>query len=152
MTEENKGQTISLLEQVKLVSEARNLKQGLEYAKKESYARWEAENKDLLERIVYLNEYVAEAEQKLRELTLRAYNETGSKQPAPGVAVRELTRLEYDVKQALSWAIEHKICLSLDKRAFEGFAKATPLEFVEVWTELQATIATDLSKILLEVK
>jgi len=42
--------------------------------------------------------------------------------------------------------------LSLDKKSFEGFAKATPLEFVKVTQEVQATIATDLGKYIMEVK
>ena len=46
---------------------------------------------------------------------------------------------------ALKWAIEHKLALQLDKKAFEGIAKQSPLDFVTSTTEIQATIASVLT-------
>lgn len=147
MVEETK-QTISLLDQIKVVAEARSNAKAYNEEKKKIYEEVEEKHASLFADAFNANQIVGEAETLLRELTIKAYNETGSKQPALGVNIRETTKLNYDPKEALKWAMEHQIALSLDKKSFEGFAKATPLDFVEVTTEAQATIATDLNKVL----
>ena len=142
MTEE-----VKLSEQVQIVAKARQEATELKGRRDALLEDWNKANQELLDALTQAGAGVAEAETKLRELALKAYAETGNKSPSPGVGIREVTKLEYDPKQALTWAIEHKISLSLDKKSFEGFAKAMPLEFVNIHTEPQATIATDLSKI-----
>ena len=91
---------------------------------------------------------VLDTEDQLRLLTIAAYNLTGNKQPVPGVGIRESTKLDYEPGAALRWATEHKIALSLDKKAFEGIAKTSQLDFVTSRTEIQATIATDLAAVV----
>jgi len=143
---------ISLLDQIKEVRGARLRLEVAKLEKEQSFTEWEKANTDLLQEVNSAFAEVTTSETLLRELTVKAYNETGSKTPAPGVGIREVTKLEYDPKEALKWAMSHQIALSLDKKSFEGFAKATPLDFVEVKTEPQATIATDLNKALEEKK
>lgn len=135
-----------LQEQIKVVAVARKLAQEKADVWKVARTAWDEANKNLLDEAMQTSQFVNAAEIVLRELTLKAYAETGNKQPIPGVGIREVTKLDYDPKEALKWAMEHQIALSLDKKSFEGFAKATPLEFVKVTQEPQATIATDLSK------
>lgn len=108
--------------------------------------------KSITEDITQTSEFLNTAESALRELTITAYRETGSKSPAPGVGIREITRIEFDAKEAFLWASEHKIALKLDTSAFEKIAKASPLEFVTTSIIPQATIATDLSKYISEAK
>ncbi len=151
MTEEVKEQTISLLDQIKEVARARILAQQASEAKMAAWVQWNNEHRGLLDTAVNTAKVVEEAEALLRELTLKAYDETGSKTPAPGVGIRERTVLQYDGKVAFDWAKAHKIALMLDTKAFEKIAKADPPNFVKTITEPQATIATDLSKVL-EVK
>jgi hypothetical protein len=144
---ETQGQTISLGDQIKAVAQIR---QGIKKLREEAnkvYAEWEQQHNVLLSNLALSGQQLAEEESLLRELTIKAYRETGSKSPAPGVGIREMTKLEYDAKEAFNWAIDHKIALSLDKRSFETFAKATPLAFVDVYQEVQATIATDLEAV-----
>jgi len=141
-----------LLEQIKLVAEAREKSKRAYIDKLAALEVWEMENKALLEGAQEAHSQVAEAEAKLRELTLKAYQETGNKAPAPGVGIREVTKLEYDPKNALMWAVEHRLALQLNKTAFEKIAKTDTPEFVTVSTEPQATIATDLSEVLKEQK
>jgi hypothetical protein len=65
--------------------------------------------------------------------------------------VKEKTELVYDPAQAFTWAREKQMALvpeSLDRRAFEKIAKATPLEFVTEKITPVAQIATDLAKVL----
>ena len=142
---------MELLAQIKDVAELRKAYSEMQEMKKKLHAEWEEQNKNLLEQIDKQWQVLTEAETALRESTIKAYQETGNKQPAPGVAVRELTKLDYDPDQALKWGIEHSMALSLNKSVFEKIAKTTPLEFVKVFTEVSATIATDLSKVL-EIK
>jgi len=139
-----------LLDQIKIVAEAREKSKRAYIDKLAAYEAWEMENRALLDAEGEAKSLVAEAEAKLRELTLKAYQETGNKAPAPGVGIREVTKLEYDPKEALSWALEHKLALQLNKTFFEKLAKTDTPEFVTVSTEPQATIATDLSEVLKE--
>ena len=88
----------------------------------------------------------AHEEGKLRILTLEAFKETGNKQPAIGVGIREPTVLSYDSHKAKEWAVKHEMALSLDKKAFEAIAKTSNLPFVTITNPPQATIATELKK------
>jgi hypothetical protein len=91
------------------------------------------------------------AEMALKALTLVHYTATGEKRPVAGVEVKEKTELVYDPAQAFTWAREKQLALvpeSLDRRAFEKIAKATPLEFVTEKITPVAQIATDLAKVL----
>ncbi len=82
-------------------------------------------------------------------MALEAYAETKNKKPYPGVGIRETTRLEYIPADALKWSIDHKICLALDKKAFETLAKTgADIPGVTLKTQTEATIASDLSKYL----
>lgn len=88
----------------------------------------------------------AEAEELVRGLALDVFMETENTKPAPGVEIKQFTTLTYDHKQALAWALEHRIALVLDKKTFEKIAPS--LEFVHVAKDPRATIATDLDKAL----
>ena len=85
------------------------------------------------------------AEATVRGLAVAVYLESGNKAPAKGVTVVESSKLKYDAAEAFKWATEHNLCLSLDAKAFEKTAKATPLPFVTTEVTPAARIATDLS-------
>lgn len=138
----------ALQEQIKQVARSRQEAQRLAEEKTTKLKAWEAENELFLDTVKDAAHYRDEQENQLREMALAVYSETGEKKPAPGVAIREVTRLDYDPKEALKWAMSHQIALSLDKKSFEGFAKATPLEFVQVKTEAQATISQNLEEFI----
>ena len=141
----------TLLEQVKIVAEARRIVQIAVGNKKLLVKEWEEKYSGFLADLQLNVEVVNDAEAKLRKLTIKAYNETGSKNPCPGVGIREVTKLEYDPKEAFKWALEHKIVLKLDTPAFEKMAKMaseTRPSFVTISTEPQATIAQDLDTVL----
>ena len=150
MAEEVK-QTISLLDQIKEVAQLRQRFAVAQMVKDEAFLKWKESNAGLYQEIDKTSAEVTASETLLRELTIKAYNETGNKNPAPGVGIRERIVLQYDGKVAFDWAKAHKIALMLDTKAFEKIAKADPPDFVKTITEPQATIATDLSKII-EVK
>ena len=109
---------------------------------------WDEENQDKLLALKAAQTDLAAEEQALREATIIAFKETGNKAPTPGVGIREITHLDYDPKTALAYALEHRVALELNKKVFEGIARAEKLEFVTVRAEAQATIAQDLDKVL----
>ncbi len=148
-------QAISLLDQIKEVAKRRHYLEDATSIWTEAFDAWKGTHIQLYSAREIATQQVNEAETLLRELTIKAYNETGSKAPAPGVAIREVTKLEYDPKEAFAWAKEHGIALKLDVPTFEKIAKTAPETkpgFVTIRTEPQATIATDLSKVLEEKK
>lgn len=138
--------TQELEAQIKVVAEARGVLQYLKLSKVAAYTNWEAEAwfKALLDELYDASARVVGAEDKLRDLTLQAFADTGNKAPAVGVGIREVTTYSYDNVEALVWAKEHDLCLKLDDTAFKKQVKVSPLPFVTATTEPQATIAQDL--------
>jgi hypothetical protein len=90
---------------------------------------------------------------EINELTLKAYLDTGEKNPASGVGVRVYTNYVYDEDKAFGYCRSRlPAALKLDKRKFEKYVKGVqdvqPLEFVEVKEDPRPTIASDLSEYL----
>jgi hypothetical protein len=91
---------------------------------------------------------LAEEELRLRDMAVAEHKATGAVKPGPGLGIRQVTVIEYNPADALQWAKEKDMALTLDVKAFEQIATATPLPFVTRRTEPQATIAIDLAKAL----
>ena len=94
---------------------------------------------------------LAYEEDELRRLALATYqDDPTNKKPGPGVAIRMVTRWEYDAQLALEWVVEHGLVkmVKLDAKAFEKAAPALGLLDVTLVEEAQATISTNLSKAL----
>ena len=145
------GLTIAELKaQVMIVAESRSRAIGLKRQRDILLDAWYKNNQELLDDLTQAGASVAIDEAKLRELTIKAYRETGSKSPVEGVGIREVTTYTYDSKDAFAWAVEHKMALKLDDVAFKAIVKAQiktdPIPFVVCVTEPQATIATQLGK------
>jgi len=102
---------------------------------------WARQHAVLLEEAALHRQTVQQVEATLRALAIARYQSTGSKTIAPGVRVRELTRLTYDPQEALTWALAHQMALLLDVKAFEQLARVTPLPFVTRTVEPQATLS-----------
>ena len=133
--------------QINGVVEARaSLKEATE-KRTSAYLDWLDENQPLLDTESSAKASCQEAEAFLRDLALDAYAETGDKAVAPGIGIRVLTLLDYDMQAALDWAMEHKIALQLDIPTFKKIAKTSSLPFVTISEEPQATIATELVKV-----
>lgn len=89
-----------------------------------------------------------EAEADLRAAALAEYEVSGKKTLGHGVGIRVTTKLDYDAADALAWAKEHDMALSLDKFAFECIAKASPIEFVQLVETPTVTLPRDAAKLL----
>ncbi|KKM06273.1 hypothetical protein LCGC14_1745660 [marine sediment metagenome] len=135
-----------LLAQIKVVAEARKVAELEAEAKKSAYKQWEEDYSIMLGMVAESMQAVVDAEALLRELTLKAYAETGEKAPAVGVSVKIFEVLRYDKDEAMKWGVEHRIALKLDTLTFEKIAKVEGLEFVTITEEPQAQIAQNLDK------
>ncbi len=133
-----------LQEQIKVVVEARQKAATLNEVKKLAYEAFEKLNKELFDKAADAGQLTAEAEVKLRNLTLQAYAETGDKAPAVGVSVKLFTVLNYDSDEAKEWAVEHQVALKLDTTTFEKIAKVDKPSFVTMSEEPRAQIARNL--------
>ena len=112
--------------------------------------QWEAENAPLLEHVDTYKRQLSESEAALRQLALEAYEATGAKKPGQGVAIRVLTKVVYDPKDARRWCEEHNMFMAPEYKLFERFAKDNTnlVDCVSTLEQPQATIDTDLSKAL----
>lgn len=139
---------MTMTEMVAVVADLRVIVARQTAALNESRRAWDDAHAQEIDRIKATTQALSEAESALRAAAVAAYQETGSKAPAPGVGIRVLTKLAYHPDDALRWAKEHDIALALDKAAFEKIAKAAPPDFVRTVESAQATIATDLSAVV----
>ena len=92
------------------------------------------------------------AEESLRQAALALYQSTGEQHPGPGVEVKVGTKLVYDPSVALAWGWDHRLALTLDKKAFEKIAKASPLDFVGIEANPYVAIASDLGAVLSQIE
>ncbi len=138
---------MTITEQINVVVEARARAREVSSQKVEEYNKWVEANQRLLEDVEATKTACSEAETKLREMALEVYAGTKDKAVAPGVGIRVLTKLGYDSKEAMAWAMEHKLALKLDTPNFEKIAKTSNLPFVIITEEATATIATELAKV-----
>jgi hypothetical protein len=100
-------------------------------------------------RTVEIEEMIAEVREKVNDLTLQAYLDTGNKKPAPGVGIRVYQKVQYDEDNAFEWCKVHlNTALKIDKRKLEKHLKAirgtAPPEWVEYFEEPKPTISSDL--------
>ena len=133
---------------VSRLAESRKLTATLAEQVKAARERWDLDNVDLLKALKSAQDYQAQDEAACRAQALVLYGETGEKDLGWGVKIRMGTLLTYDPKTALGWALEHRIALELNKKAFENIAKTQPLDFVNSHEEPVATIAQDLEAAL----
>lgn len=136
-----------LKEQINAVVEARVAVKEATELRASEYQKWLKTNQHLFDFENNAKFDCQEAEATLRNLALETYAVTGDKAVALGIGIRVKTVLNYEDKEAMSWAMEHKLALKLDFSAFEKIAKTSNLMFVTITEEPQATIATELSKV-----
>ena len=138
---------MTITEQINVVVEAREKAKELSTKRIDALTKWQEENMGLYDNELKAKVTCQEAETLLRELALEVYAETKDKAVAPGIGIRVMTKLGYDNKEAMDWAIKHELALKLDTSNFEKIAKTSNLPFVIITEEPTATIATELVKV-----
>lgn len=136
-----------LQEQVKRVAALRQAEHDVSSVVADKRSAFEATIADIAADANRLRVEREAAEGALKALTLAHFEQTGEKKPVAGVQVKEIVALEYDKAVAFEWAKERKMAVvpeSLDVKAFEKIAKATPLDFVTEIVTPRAEIASKL--------
>ena len=135
--------------QINLVVEARTKSKLLAEARKSMYDEFMSRHTDFFADVATASSEVGIAEEALRQMAIDFYAETGEKQVAQGIVIKVGTSIEYSKDDAMAWALDHKLAIQLDVKAFEKMAKASPngFGFVEITPEPKATIATELQVI-----
>ena len=137
----------NLEKQINLVVVARGVARETNCQRVAAYNVWVEANQHILDLESDAKSVCAEAENQLREMALAIFTVTKEKQVAPGIGIRVKQVLDYDPGKAMEWALEHHMALKLDGPMFEKMAKTSPLPFVTITEEPQATIATELQVI-----
>lgn len=86
--------------------------------------QFEEENKVMLEELKQQSSRLSGAEENVRTLAVDKYNETKETNLDMGVKIQVRKSYEYDDQKAYNWATERKMCLTLDKKAFQNTFKA----------------------------
>jgi len=100
---------------------------------------FDKENKELFEKRINIREVISDCKDILRENAEAGYNKDGEKKRLGGVGIRVLKTVTYDPSEALKWAKEHSLALSLDKRRFEQLAKTEEIDFVTLGEKVTVT-------------
>ena len=139
---------MELKERINAVVQARAVAKEANCMKVASYNEWVAANTEIIDTETDTRTVCQELEAQLREATIIDYALTGNKSPEVGLGIRVKTCLAYEGKDAMEWAVEHKLALKLDTSSFEKIAKTNNLPFVTITEEPSATIATELQVII----
>jgi len=133
-----------MLDKIRVLHELRKEKEWLDTELKQSKREWEEENEDLL---LSRSDLVTDIEKMVAELKQWRVDEYDGEDKSKrfGLGIQERLQLEYDEEEALIWATEHKLALSLNKKKFETIAKGGDLGFVLLRHIATGTIAGDLS-------
>lgn len=110
-------------------------------------AAFKEEHADLFEQEEACKTECARIEAALRAKAVEVYNANPeSKRLCFGIGIQVAKSYEYAMSNALQWAKDHDLCLSLDKKAFDAQCKndSTRPDFVIVKEVPRATIPSDL--------
>lgn len=87
--------------------------------------RHRQETDEIATKLLEADQETRDIEDKLRQMAIDHYNETGEKSLDENLSVRVTKFFDYDMKEALAWAKENApilIVQSIDKKKFEKFA------------------------------
>jgi len=99
---------------------------------KENKEIFDKENEMLINLIKDTSESINDIKEILRIEGVNEYKTTNSKKLTGGLSIRITKDVRYDNDLAFSWAMNHKMCLSLDKTKFKKIAKVQELDFVDL--------------------
>lgn len=87
-------------------------------------AAFDRKHSDLTDALDDRKNEIAMLESQIRAQAVKAFEETGSKQPAFGVKINMKDRVTYPDDKAFEWCRERGVGLKFDRTAFERTAKA----------------------------
>ena len=112
---------------------------------KQLQEKFNIENKDLINEMVNLNTEVETQTAIVKYDAIEEFKVNGVKKLVGGIGIRETKDISYNEADALKWAKEKDLFITLDKKAFEKSAESLNLEFVNVNKVIQATIPKEFN-------
>jgi len=126
-------------EEIVKLKEKSDLLESLKEEKKIIQDKFLEENKVLFNNIKLIEDEVHWLKEKVGNNCLQEYTISKNKTFYGGIKIKEYSNIEYDEKEALKWAKEKDMFLSLDKKAFEKAVDSLDLEFVTVSKQPKVT-------------
>lgn len=100
---------------------------------------------DLVKEKPILDARIEELKKQINEQVLQEYDTTKNKSYIGGLGVQERKKIMYDVDEVFKWALDKKMFLSLDTKAFEKVAESLKdVPTVEVKKEPQVTYPKEI--------
>ena len=112
---------------------------------KQLQEKFNVENKDLINEMVNLNIEVEKQTAIVKYDAIEEFKVNCVKKLVGGIGIRETKDISYNEADALKWAKEKDLFITLDKKAFEKSAESLNLEFVNVNKVIQATIPKEFN-------
>lgn len=112
---------------------------------KQKKEQFEKENEELLTRIKETSSGIDDLKVAIKIEAIEQFKQNPSvKKLLGGIGIRVGTEFIYDSNEAFKWAMDHKLCLSLDTKAFESLCKSNALEFVTMKDKITVTFPSKL--------
>ena len=118
--------------------------QDLAGKRREIEEKFYEDNKELIEKIDKLSIEQSKEREIFEELAELEFKKTGNKQLIGGLGIRVGTKFIYEEKDAFQWAVNHALCLNLNKRDFEKIAKTQDIEFVKKQEKVTVTFPKEI--------
>lgn len=84
---------------------------------------YEESIKPIVEGLKTLKEKLEAERAIIEEAAIKEFKETGNKKFLGGIGIQERKNIEYNEQEVFNWALDKKIFLTLDKKAFEKVAE-----------------------------
>lgn len=101
-------------------------------------------NKDITEKIEFLNKQVADLKEKIKPKAIEEFGKTKKKKLTGGIGIREMKTIEYDMQKAFNWCKEKDMFLKINEKAFESAAPNLGLDFVKLGKKITVTFPQEV--------
>ncbi len=125
-------------------SELTMFKENLRTKKDEILEKFEEDNGALMKRIEELSCELDSDKEQFKLQAIQLFEKTKEKKLIGGIGIREGTELVYNSLEALKWAIDHNLALTLDRKRFEQLAKTESIDFVKKETKITVTFPKEI--------
>jgi hypothetical protein len=133
-------------EKMSMLKQAREDLEGQKKLYDSNFEQFKVDNEHLIGGIKDSKEIVNALESDIKAEAIELYDGSVKKFDT-GVGIRVTKKLNYAPLDAFGWALEHRLCLTLDKKAFETVAKTQELDFVKTEEVVTATIPKEIKVI-----
>lgn len=102
-------------------------------------AEFEEAHKELFLKQEQIRESIRTSKAILSDDAIAEFQNSGEKKLLGGIGIRVGVELNYNPYSGFQWALDHKLCLALDKKEFEKIAKTQDIDFVKKLEKVTVT-------------